>query len=62
MAAVTADFGISAEEYYLWLVNGYSAGIIACFIDADNNRAGAFFPLRCERINYTGAGDRVWLK
>lgn len=62
MAAVTADFGISAEEYYLWLVNGYSAGIIACFIDADNKRAGALFPLRCERINYTGAGDRVWLK
>ncbi len=62
MAAVTADFGISAEEYYLWLVNGYSAGIIACFIDANKKPAGALFPLRTERINYTGAGDRVWVK
>ena len=62
MAAVTADFGLSAEEYYLWLVNGYNAGIVACFIDAKQKPAGALFPLRCTRINYNGAGERVWVK
>ena len=60
MAAVTADLGISAKEYYLWLVNGYSAGIIACYIDAESKQEGALFPLRCERINYTGASYRDW--
>lgn len=59
-AAVGADMGFSAKEYYLWLVNGFNAGITACFADAIGKEEGALFPLRCERISYSGAAKRTW--
>ncbi len=59
-AAVGADMGFSVREYYLWLVNGFNAGITACFTDALNKEEGSLFPLRCERIAYKGISHRSW--
>lgn len=60
VAALVADLGFSAREFYLWLVNGFSAGALACFVDASDKQEGTFFPVGCNRINYTGSTDRTW--
>ena len=59
-AAIAADMGFSVREYYLWLISGYNAGMTACYLDALTKPEGALFPLRCERINYTGVSKRTW--
>lgn len=59
-AAIGADIGFTAREYYLWLVNGYNAGFVACYADATTKQKGALFPLRCDRIKYEGISNRQW--
>ncbi len=59
-AAVGADMGFSVQEYYLWLTNGFTAGLVACYTDAINHKEGTLFPLRCERIVYNGVTKRNW--
>lgn len=60
IAAIGADLGLSAYEFYLWLVNGFNAGTTACYLDALNKQEGTLFPLRCERIYYQGMPKRKW--
>ena len=59
-AAIGADMGLSAKEYYLWTVNSFNAGTTACYLDANNKMPGALFPVRCERIKYEGVAKRKW--
>jgi hypothetical protein len=59
-AAIGADMGLSAEEYYLWTVNSFNAGTTACYLDANNKMPGALFPVRCKRIKYEGVAKRKW--
>lgn len=59
-AALGADMGLSVQEYYLWQINGFNAGTLACFADASSKQEGTLFPLRCDRINYTGLEKRTW--
>lgn len=59
-AALMADRGFTSREYYHYLILGFSAGIIPCFIDSSNKKEGAFFPLSCERLNYRGNEKRRW--
>ena len=59
-AAVGADMGFSVREYYLWLTNGFTAGITACYTDAISKKEGTLFPLRCERVEYEGVAERTW--
>ena len=59
-AAVGADMGFSVQEYYLWLTNGFTAGIVACYTDAVSKKEGTLFPLRCERVAYNGSTKRGW--
>ena len=59
-AAIGADMGLSVREYYLWLVNGFNAGITACYIDANDKVEGGLFPLTCNRIKYEGISKRNW--
>jgi len=59
-AALGADQGLSAREYYHWVVNCFLAGIVPCYIDAKDHPEGTFFPLSCNRISYSGAQDRKW--
>lgn len=60
VAAIGADMGFSVREYYLWLVSGYNAGITACYADASSKEEGTLFPLRCDRIAYSGINNRIW--
>jgi len=60
VAALMADQGFTAVEYYQFNVLSFSAGMFPCYIDAVNKPEGSFFPLRCERINYTGVAKRKW--
>lgn len=59
-AALWADQGISPKEYYYLAGVIYSAGMMACYVDAVEKPAGTFFPLRCESIEYTGVELRSW--
>ena len=62
MAALSADQGLDAQEYYHYMLLCFTAGIIACSKDALDKPEGAFFPLRCEHIEYIGPSSRVWPK
>lgn len=59
-AAIMADQGFTAKEHNLMFQLCFSAGILPCYIDACQKREGAFFPFRCERINYSGKPQREW--
>jgi hypothetical protein len=60
-AALSADQGLSTQQYYLYLTLSFTAGMFPVYIDALEKPEGCFFPLRCERINYTGKAPRTWL-
>ena len=59
-AALIADLGFTKEQYYYCSIIAFSAGIIPCHIDAMNKEEGCFFPLNCQRLNYTGQELRPW--
>lgn len=59
-AALAADQGLSPRQYYHYLILSFSAGISACYVDAFSKPEGSFFPLRCERVIYTGHPQREW--
>jgi len=59
-AALSADQGLSPKEFYQAASVIYSAGIMACYMDAESKEPGTFFPLRCERVAYQGVGARKW--
>ncbi len=60
LAGLTADQGLSAHEFYLFLVPCFTAGVLPCFIEASERPEGTFLPLPCKRIRYTGAPPRNW--
>jgi len=59
-AALVADLGFTKEEYYYYTIIAFTAGIIPCHIDSVNKKEGSFFPLSCQRLNYTGQEPRSW--
>lgn len=59
-SAMCADQGLTPTEFYRMATIIYSAGMMACYIDAVDKPAGTFFPLRCERISYEGKPHRKW--
>lgn len=59
-SALYADQGLEAKDFYRMATVIYSAGMMACYIDAVDKPAGTFFPLRCERIAYEGIPLRKW--
>ena len=59
-AALGADMGMSAREYYLFMIPCFVAGMLPCLIDGATQPEGGFLPLRCERISYEGAPRRTW--
>ncbi len=60
MAGFSADQGLTPQQHYQYGVLCFSAGILHCAADAQRKPEGAFFPLRCERIDYTGHAERRW--
>jgi hypothetical protein len=59
-AALIADQGLSAHEYYHLAILSFSAGMFPCYIDALEKIEGTFFPLTCDRIQYEGKPRRSW--
>ncbi len=59
-AALVADQGMSLEEYHQYSVLMFSGGMFPCYQDARAKPEGAFFPLRCDRIDYRGPARRTW--
>jgi Citrate synthase, C-terminal domain len=59
-AALVADMGFSAREYYLYVIPCFVAGMLPCFIEASAKPEGSFLPLPCERVRYEGASERAW--
>ena len=62
-AALLADEGLSPMDFYHMATLAFTAGAMPCFIDAQDQQEGGFFPLRTTRLNYRGVeGVRRWNK
>ena len=55
-----ADQGLSPSEYYRLTLLAFTAGLIHCEFDAARHPEGALFPLRCDRLHYSGPPHRTW--
>ncbi len=60
VAAVMADIGVTPRQFQLAGLLGFVAGMIPCYLEAQEKPEGAFFPLRCTRIAYEGCSRRTW--
>lgn len=61
ITAVAADMGFTPRQFYLFCVPMFIAGMMPCAIDAEKQREGVFFPLRCSSIAYEMSGvHRSW--
>lgn len=60
MAALIADQGFTANQLYYYCILCFTGGMFPCYVDALSKPEGAFFPLRCERIQYEGKPKRKW--
>jgi len=60
LAALSADFGLSAPDHAHFLTTCFSIGMLACYRDASAKNEGALFPLRCDCIRYDGEDVRKW--
>lgn len=62
VAALIADFGLSANEYYLLSFPTFLAGMAPCFIEATDRTEGTLYPIPCANIQYEGEFKRTWNK
>lgn len=58
--ALGADLGFTKEQFQMFMTPVFWAGMPPCFIEAKENNAGTFLPIRCDRIEYTGPKDLKW--
>jgi citrate synthase len=59
-AALCADVGLTAQEYYLFMFPAFLAGMQPCYIEAADNEEGALYALPCTAILYDGKPARSW--
>jgi citrate synthase len=59
-AALAADQGLTVDQFYMYMILCFTAGIVPCAIDTSRQPTGTFFPLRCSRIQYEGKPRRLW--
>jgi hypothetical protein len=59
-AALAADQGLNALEYYRFLIPAFIGGMFPCFLEAQEKSEGTFFPMSCSRILYEGKEKRSW--
>ncbi len=60
-AAVLADQGVTAEEYYYYSILCFVAGMFPCFLDALDKPEGSFFPISTDCLEYSGEYlNRQW--
>lgn len=60
VAALAADFGLSPQEYYLFMIPAFLAGMPPCFLEAAEKPEGLLFPLPCRVMLYEGVARRLW--
>jgi hypothetical protein len=60
-AALSADMGMSVQEYYLFGVPAFLAGMHPCFIEASENPEASLFPMTCGHVQYEGVAKRAWI-
>ena len=59
-AALCADFGMSARQYYFFGLPVFLAGMPPCYLDAAEKPEGLLFPLPCRMMSYEGVPRRSW--
>lgn len=59
-AAIAADLGLTAREFYLFGALGFVAGMIPVLHLGNQKAPGAFFPTRCAAIESETKSVRVW--
>jgi hypothetical protein len=59
-AALAADMGFSATEYYSFAFPGFLSGMQPCYIEAAEKAEGSLLPLSCSHIIYDGPPRRKW--
>ena len=59
-SALMADLGYTPREFYLMALLAFSAGIVPCYIDAQEKPEGALFPLTAAQIEYSGMNKRSY--
>ena len=59
-AALTADFGLSSYQYYLFGIPAFLAGMPPCYLDAAEKPESLLFPLPCRMMSYKGVRHRSW--
>lgn len=60
VCALGADLGLSAQEFYLFMVPVFMAGMLPCFIEARERPEGSLYALPCDHVEYEGAAPRAW--
>ena len=60
VAALAADLGLAADEYYMFMFPAFLAGMFPCFIEANNLEEGALLPISCDSVRYEGVSRRPW--
>jgi len=58
MAAFYSDHGLSIKDIYRLFSTFVMSGVHACYAEAADQPAGAFFPLQCSDLNYQGVKAR----
>lgn len=59
-AALCADLGLSAQEYYQFVFPAFLAGMQPCFIEASERQEGSLYAIPCAAISYNGEAKRNW--
>lgn len=62
VAALGADLGLSAQEFQLFRVPLFLAGMPPCLVEASEKPEGTLFPTACDGIAYEGVAPRPWRK
>lgn len=60
VCALGADFGLSAREFYLFMVPVFLAGMLPGYIEAADQPEGLLYALPCSQIEYDGPAPRPW--
>jgi hypothetical protein len=60
VAALSLDMGFSRQEFYLYVVHLFLAGMTPCYINACDQPEGTLLPLSCAHIKYLGQEERSW--
>lgn len=61
-AALGADLGLSPQEFQLFRVPLFFAGMPPCLVEAAEKPEGTLFPTPCDGISYGGIEKRPWRK